>query len=112
MEPKSAATSAVPAESRAGYLDPESRRSLLHRLARIEGHVRALARMVERRECADEILLQTAAVKGALTRFATILVEEELESCFTSCATEDSGDVEDRIERLSGVITTLLKQGR
>ncbi|NIP73053.1 MAG: metal-sensing transcriptional repressor, partial [Gammaproteobacteria bacterium] len=38
-----------------------------HRLARIEGHVRAVRRMVAERRAADEILLQIAAVQGGLS---------------------------------------------
>lgn len=95
---------------RAEYLGEESRRALLHRLARIEGHVRAVARMVEARECADDILLQVAAVKGGLSRFATVLVEEELATCFATCRGGDPTDVEDRVDRLARVLATILKQ--
>ena len=49
------------------YLDDESRMALVNRLARLEGHVRAVRRMVEERRCADEVLLQSAALKAAST---------------------------------------------
>lgn len=92
------------------YLADDSRRALIHRLARIEGHVRGIRRQVEIRACADEILLQVAAVRGALSRFAAVLVEEELGACAASCLGDDPGRVEDRIERLAGILATLLKQ--
>lgn len=92
------------------YLDPESRRALRNRLARIEGHVAGIARMVESRACADEILLQVAAVKGALSRFASVLVEEELEACVTTCMT-GRRDVEERVTRLTNVIATMMRTG-
>ena len=40
------------------YLTEESRKALRARLARIEGHVRGISKMVEQRDRADEILLQ------------------------------------------------------
>lgn len=72
--------------------------------------MRAIARMVETRECADDILLQLTAVKGALNRFASTLVEEELKTCFTTCRAEEAEGVEERIDRLVKVLGTLMKQ--
>lgn len=92
------------------YLAAEAQEELVKRLARIEGHVRAIARMVESRECADDILLQLTAVKGALNRFASTLVEEELKTCFTTCRVEEAEGVEERIERLVKVLGTMMKQ--
>lgn len=91
------------------YLDPEARRALLHRLARIEGHVRAIARMVEERACADEILLQVAAVKGGLTRFASVVVEEELQACVEGCMREGLEKTDERTGRLTRVLAALLR---
>ena len=48
------------------YLSDDSVRSLVNGLSRIEGHVRAVKRMVEERRCCDEILTQAAAVRSAL----------------------------------------------
>ena len=89
------------------YLDPESVKALVNRLARLEGHVRAVRRMVEERRCADEILLQTAAVKAALNRFSSVLLEHELRGCMTSCM---EGGAEDRLDRVTKVLATVLKQ--
>jgi DNA-binding FrmR family transcriptional regulator len=63
--------------------------------------------MVEERRCADEILLQVAAVKAALSRFASVLLEHELESCVLGCM---EGDAEERLGRVTKVLATLLKQ--
>jgi DNA-binding FrmR family transcriptional regulator len=94
-------------DSRA-YLSSESTKALLNRLARIEGHVRAIGRMVEERAWADDILLQVSAVKGALNRFASTVVTEELTACMLSDS--DPIDQEERIERLTRVLATMLKQ--
>ena len=89
------------------YLDSESVRALVNRLARLEGHVRAVRRMVEERRCADEILLQPATVKAALNRFSSVLLEHELRDCMTSCM---EGGADDRLDRGTKVLATILKQ--
>ena len=56
-------------------------RQVVSRLARIEGHVRAVKRMVEEgRPCAD-VLVQIAAVRSALDRAAKILLADHMEHC-------------------------------
>jgi CsoR family transcriptional regulator, copper-sensing transcriptional repressor len=90
-----------------GYLDDTSKRALQHRLARLEGHLRAVRKMLEEQRCADEILLQVAAVKAALNRFSTVLLEHELQSCMETCM---SGEPEERLARVTKVLATLLKQ--
>lgn len=90
-----------------GYLDQESKRALIHRLSRLEGHLRAVKAMLQEDRCADEILLQTAAVKAGLNRFASVLVEHELRSCVHTCM---EGDAAERLDRVTKVLATLLKQ--
>ena len=93
------------------YLTEASQRAFQRQLARIEGHVAGVARMVGERACADDILLQVTAVKGALNRFASTLVEEELRACM-ACVGQacDAPERDDRVERLAQVIATMLKQ--
>ena len=89
------------------YLDGDSAKSLTHRLARIEGHVRSLRGMVAEHRCADEILLQVAAVKAALNQFSSRLLEHELSACMSSCM---EGGAEERLGKVTKVLATLLKQ--
>jgi DNA-binding FrmR family transcriptional regulator len=88
------------------YLDKESQKALADRLARIEGHLHAVREMLLEHRCVDEILLQVAAVKAALNKFSAILIEQELKSCMNSCM---AGDIEERIEKITKVLATLLK---
>lgn len=90
-----------------GYLDGDSKRALANRLSRLEGHLRAVKSMLEEGRCADEILLQTAAVKAGLNRFASVLLEHELQSCVETCM---EGDADERLGRVTRVLATLLKQ--
>lgn len=56
-------------------------RAVLNRLARIQGHVRAVHGMVESgRPCAD-VLLQLAAVRSAVDRVARVVLEDHVENC-------------------------------
>lgn len=89
------------------YLDDDSKRALRNRLSRLEGHLRAVKAMLEEGRCADEILLQTAAVKAGLNRFASVLLEHELQSCVETCM---EGDADERLARVTKVLATLLKQ--
>ncbi len=85
------------------YLVAASAKALAHRLARIEGHLRSLRQMVFDHRCADEVLLQVAAVKGAPSQVASQIVDRELTACM-------EGDGEDRLQKVTKVLSTLLKQ--
>ncbi len=89
------------------YLDDDARRALINRLARLEGHMRFIRGMVDQRRCADEILLQVAAVKAAINKFSAVLLDHELKACVHTCMT---GDADDRLEKITKVLSTLLKQ--
>ncbi len=90
------------------YLSDETVRSLVNGLSRIEGHVRAVKRMVEERRCCDEILTQTAAVRSALNRVTVKLVEDELLNCLTSCGQLEAGA---RMSQAMKVLSSMLKHG-
>ena len=100
-------SSPVAIEAGTGYLDAASKKALLNRLARLKGHVGAVGRMVDEERCADEILLQVAALKAALNRFSAVLLDHELKSCVETCMT---GDADERLDRVTKVLATLLKQ--
>ncbi|MDQ6960205.1 MAG: metal-sensitive transcriptional regulator [Mariprofundaceae bacterium] len=89
------------------YLDDESRKKFSNRLARIEGHIHAVRQMVDDRRHADEVLLQVAAVKAALNKFAAVFIEHELKTCVNTCM---PGDRDERLDKVTKVLTTMLKQ--
>ncbi len=89
------------------YLDDAAKKALKNRLARLEGHVRFIRGMVDQRRCADEILLQVAAVKAAINKFSAVLLDHELKACVNTCMT---GDVDDRMGKVTKVLSILLKQ--
>ena len=93
-------------ETQCEYLSDETVRGLVRRLSRIEGHVRAVKRMIEERRCCDDILTQTAAVRSALDRVTVKLVEEELLNCLATCGQPDA---EDRMNSAVKALSSMLK---
>jgi len=56
-------------------------RQIVSRLARIEGHVGAVKRMVEEGRACPEVLVQIAAVRSALDKAAKLLLADHMEHC-------------------------------
>ncbi len=57
------------------------RKSVINRLARIEGHVRSVKQMtIDERDCPD-ILLQIAAIRKALDNTAKLILTDHMENC-------------------------------
>ncbi|HZW32592.1 MAG TPA: metal-sensitive transcriptional regulator [Isosphaeraceae bacterium] len=90
------------------YLDDDAVKTLTDRLARAEGSLRGISRMVAERRCVDEILTQVAAVKGALNQVTCLLLERQLKACFTQCM--PSGEPDDRLQRLANALSMVVKQ--
>lgn len=59
----------------------ELKRSLAGRLARIEGQVRGIARMIEEDAYCDDVLAQIAAAKGALAKASLVVLEHHMKHC-------------------------------
>ena len=68
--------------------DEESLKRVINRLSRIEGHVRGIKTMVRENRPCPEVLNQIAAVKGAISGVAKIILEEHLEECLTRAANQ------------------------
>jgi CsoR family transcriptional regulator, copper-sensing transcriptional repressor len=69
-----------------------SREPVLRRLARMEGQVRGVARMIERDEDCVDVLQQTAALRAAIDSVTMLLMEDHVQGCVTSAVR--SGDAE------------------
>jgi DNA-binding FrmR family transcriptional regulator len=65
-----------------------------NRLSRIEGHVRAIKRMIEEGKPCPDVLIQLAAVKSAVQKTAQVVLEDHVESCLNK-ATLDGMTVRD-----------------
>lgn len=68
-------------EEREHHHEHKHRKSIINRLARIEGHVRSVKQMaIDERDC-PEILLQIAAIRKALDNTAKLLLTDHIETC-------------------------------
>jgi len=82
------------------------REDVLRRLARVEGHVRAIAKMVqEDREC-PAILLQIGAVEAALRKITGVILEDHIETCVANAIREGRG--KEAVQELTDAVARLL----
>ena len=85
----------------------ENRQKTLDRLARLEGQVRGIAKMVsEDRYCVD-ILAQTAAVRSALKGGERLILEDHAHRCVQAAI--DSGDPAKQQAKFQELIALLQK---
>lgn len=82
--------------------DEESLKRIVNRLSRIEGHIRGIKVMVKEHRSCPEILNQVAAVKGAVSSVAKIILEEHLEDCLIRAA--ERGNLEAEIKELKDTL--------
>ncbi len=79
-----------------------SREQVLRRLARMEGQVRGVARMIERDEDCVDVLQQTAALRAAIDSVSMLLMEDHVQGCVNSAV--KSGDPEALTEEVMEVV--------
>lgn len=79
---------------------------LLNRLAKIEGHMRAVRQMVEADRACPEVLLQIAAVRSALNKVAKILLKNYAEQNLIDAA--QGSNLEAEIDRLRSALDSLI----
>jgi DNA-binding FrmR family transcriptional regulator len=86
-----------------------SKEQLLNRLARAEGQMRAVRRMVDEDRYCIDVLTQISAVQAALGKIALGLVDGHVRVCMQS----DGGgpaDPEERVDELMGAVGRLVKR--
>ena len=88
------------------YLTAEAQKALADRLARAEGHLRSIRQMVIDHRCADDILIQIAAVKAALNQTAAALIDNEMRACVDTCM---GGTADERLDRVTKALAAVLK---
>jgi DNA-binding FrmR family transcriptional regulator len=89
---------------------PDSKSSCLKRLARIEGQVRGLARMVaEDRYCID-IVTQISAVRAALRRVEEEILRDHVGHCVEHAIS--SGDADEQRRKVAELMDVLARAQR
>ncbi|MEB3175414.1 MAG: metal-sensing transcriptional repressor [Cyanobacteriota bacterium] len=84
----------------------ESLRLIVNRLSRIEGHIRGVKTMVQESRPCPEVLIQIAAVRGAVDRVARMILDEHLSECITRAAQE--GNIETELAELRAALDRFL----
>lgn len=83
-----------------------SLRKIINRLSRIEGHIRGIKTMVTESRPCPEVLVQIAAVRGAIDRVARLILDEHLSDCIARAAQQ--GNIEAEIEELKAALDRFL----
>lgn len=79
------------------------------RMHRIEGQVKAIARMVDDDRYCIDILTQIAAVESALKSVSMLLLDDHLDHCVRE-AVEQGGQVADtKLQEVSEAVSRLVK---
>lgn len=79
---------------------------LVRRLARIEGQVRGISRMIEREEYCVDILQQTSALRAAVDSLAVLVLEDHVQGCVRTAAA--NGDADRYVEEVVDVVRRTL----
>lgn len=79
---------------------------LVRRLARIEGQVRGISRMIEREEYCVDILQQTSALRAAVDSLAVLVLEDHVQGCVRTAAQQ--GDADRYVEEVVDVVRRTL----
>ena len=98
--PRPTSTNSPEAPSRHSYT--KDRAQLLRRLARMEGQIRGVARMVERDEYCIDILQQTAALRAAVDAVSLLLMEDHVAGCLATAV--KTGDAAAYTEEVMEVV--------
>jgi DNA-binding FrmR family transcriptional regulator len=86
--------------------DEESLRKIINRLSRVEGHIRGVKTMVQESRPCPDVLIQLAAIRGALDKVARMILDEHLTECVARAAQE--GNIDDEIEALKAALDRFL----
>lgn len=75
---------------------------LVKRLRRIEGQIKGIERMVEKEEACNDILIQIAAARAAITKVGGLILENYSKSCIIKAAENnfEDNDIENLIDTI------------
>ena len=90
-------------------LDAEGKKRLLARLKRAEGQLQAVQRMVQNDTQCVDVLLQVAAIEGALKKAGQLLLRAHIDHCVTDALR--SGDEGARTQRIEELMEVFARYG-
>ncbi|WP_395611648.1 metal-sensitive transcriptional regulator [Allosphingosinicella sp.] len=90
--------------------DVEIKTRLGNRLSRIEGQVRGVARMIDEDRYCIDVLTQLQAVRAALAKVETELLNDHLQHCVEGAIS--GGDAADQRQKVNELIQLLQRSAR
>jgi CsoR family transcriptional regulator, copper-sensing transcriptional repressor len=85
-------------------------RALHNRLARIEGQVRGLQRMVDEDAYCIDVLTQVAAVQTALEQVAVQVLDAHVRHCVADAVSgSDDGEADEKLDELMAAVRRFAK---
>jgi DNA-binding FrmR family transcriptional regulator len=85
----------------------EDKEKLLKRLARVEGQVRGVSKMVEEERYCIDVLTQIGAIQAALDKVALGLLDEHTRHCVVEA---DAGERVEKVDELMAAVGRLVKR--
>jgi DNA-binding FrmR family transcriptional regulator len=85
----------------------EDKEKLLTRLARVEGQVRGVSKMVEEERYCIDVLTQIGAIQAALDKVALGLLDEHTRHCVVEA---DAGERVEKVDELMAAVGRLVKR--
>jgi DNA-binding FrmR family transcriptional regulator len=89
-------------------MNEDRQADVLRRLSTIEGHVRAIARMVDEDAYCIDVIRQIQAVQGGLDSVANVVLESHLNTCVLAAI---RGDDPAATEQVLGEIAEVFRAG-
>lgn len=87
----------------------QNKKVILQRLARVEGQVRGVSRMVEEERYCVEVLDQVLAIKRALSAVERLMLKDHADACIENAIT--SGDADDQRRKFRELVDIYGKIG-
>ncbi|MBG9447542.1 cytosolic protein [Cytobacillus firmus] len=83
------------------------RKSIVNRLAKIEGHVRAIKKMTEEGRDCNDLLIQLSAVRSAVDSCGKLILKDHIEGCLIEAV--KSGKEAEMLKQLNDSIDKFIK---
>jgi CsoR family transcriptional regulator, copper-sensing transcriptional repressor len=80
-------------------MDETTQKKTIRRLQIIEGHVRAVQRMVENDDYCIDVIRQIGAVQSALAKVSQVILAEHLSHCVTEAVRGDDAKRREQVLR-------------
>lgn len=107
-------TTTLPVDEHVNHAYTTNKEALLKRLARIEGQVRGIGRMVDEEKYCIDILTQISAINAAMHKVSLGLIEDHVSHCVVDAAVnaQETGDrtlVDEKVTEATAAIGRLLR---